>query len=67
MKNNLNMDNIKELIEEMNRLRQVKDVVNDSEECCPNLMGKIADMVKENPNDYDLGNTVRKFYLNSLK
>lgn len=53
--------------ERMNKLRQVKDVVFKNEECCPNLMGKIGQMIKDNPNDSDLGNVIRKFYLEEMK
>ena len=57
----------KELKEKMNKIRQVKDVVFENEKCCPNLMGKIGEMVKNNPNDKDLGAVIRNFYLAEMK
>lgn len=56
------------LIKKMNELRQVKDVfyVNDNPENCGFSIKEIADLVKENPNDSDLGKKIRKIYFNSI-
>jgi len=56
------------LIEKMNELRQVKDVfyVNDKSENCGFSIKEIADLVKNNPNDSDLGKEIRKIYFNSI-
>lgn len=57
----------KSLKEKMDQLRQVKDVVFENTECCPNLIGKIKEFIKECPNDSDLGAAIRNFYLEELK
>lgn len=58
----------KELKERMNKLRQVKDVVYSNQESnCFNITETLKIMVKENPNDYDLGKVVREFCLNNFK
>ena len=61
------MEGSEKLKENMDQLRQVKDTVFENGECCPNLLGKIAQMIEDNPNDHDLGNVVRKFYLDITK
>ena len=55
------------LKEEMDNLRQVKDVVYESQNCCPNLYQKIEEMVMSNPNDMDLGKVVRNFYWSNME
>lgn len=55
------------LVKKMNELRQVKDCFYENEKCCPNLFNKIGEMVKNNPNDYDLGSEIRKMYLEIKK
>lgn len=61
------MDDIKILKEKMNELRQVKDVVYVNDEInCSNFLEQIKKMIKENPNNYDLGEVVRKFYFSSF-
>lgn len=61
------MDDVKVLKEKMNQLRQVKDVVyvNDKTNCS-NFLEEIKKMVIENPNNYDLGSAVRKFYFSNF-
>jgi hypothetical protein len=59
----------KELKNEMNKLRQVKDVVfkivvNNN---CVSTLSEIEKLIKKYPNDYDLGQNLRKFYLESIK
>lgn len=61
------MEASKNLKEKMNEIRQVKDSFFESTECCPNLFSKIGEMVKNNPNDSDLGKTIRNFYLDLKK
>jgi hypothetical protein len=57
------------LIEKMNKLRQVKDVVyvNDKPQNCGFSTKEIANLVKGNPNDSDLGKEIRKIYFDSIK
>lgn len=57
------------LQEKMNKLRQVKDVVftNKITDKCVFNLKEIEQLIKENPNDYDLGAKVREFYLKSLE
>jgi ABC-type phosphate transport system auxiliary subunit len=59
----------KELKNEMNKLRQVKDVVfkNEVNNNCVSTLSEIEKLIKKYPNDYDLGQNLRKFYLESIK
>jgi len=59
----------KELKNEMNKLRQVKDVVfkNDVNNNCVFTLSEIKKLIKKYPNDYDLGQNLRKFYLEAIK
>jgi ABC-type phosphate transport system auxiliary subunit len=59
----------KELKNEMNKLRQVKDVVfkNDVNNNCVFTLSEIKKLIKKYPNDYDLGKNLRKFYLEAIK
>jgi ABC-type phosphate transport system auxiliary subunit len=59
----------KELKNEMNKLRQVKDVVfkNEVNNNCVFTLSEIKKLIKKYPNDYDLGQNLRKFYLESIK
>lgn len=61
------MEASKNLKEKMNEIRQVKDSFFEGNECCPNLLGKIGEMIKDNPNDHDLGKVIRSFYLGLKK
>lgn len=58
----------KELREKMNKLRQVKDSVysNEKEKNCLFNLKDIEKLINEHPNDYDLGNKIRQFYLESI-
>ena len=60
------MSKEKKLKEKMDKLRQVKDVVFSSDIHYVSLSDKINLIIKENPNDYDLGGSIRKFYLETL-
>jgi ABC-type phosphate transport system auxiliary subunit len=59
----------KELKNEMNKLRQVKDVVfkNEVNNNCAFTLSEIKKLIKKYPNDYDLGQNLRKFYLEAIK
>jgi ABC-type phosphate transport system auxiliary subunit len=59
----------KELKNEMNKLRQVKDVVfkNEVNNNCVFTLSEIKKLIKKYPNDYDLGQNLRKFYLEAIK
>lgn len=58
----LKMENIKELREKMNELRQTKDVVFENEKSFTSLFGEVKRLVQEKPNDYELGKEVRNIY-----
>jgi len=64
----MNMES-KELKNEMNKLRQVKDVVfkNEVNNNCVFTLSEIEKLIKKYPNDYDLGQNLRKFYLGAIK
>lgn len=64
----MNMES-KELKNEMNKLRQVKDVVfkNEVNNNCAFTLSEIKKLIKKYPNDYDLGQNLRKFYLEAIK